>query len=164
MSIKHIELQEGFAVKDWLHHGGFMTPNGDKYGGACDLVANKINEMVDAINSLQNQVNNHMCRLVVLEHPEDNEKLPEVDDLPEVKLYRSADGFTTDNESELITHNNHVILQLQNQLNTALDGLDKIASNGCLDASLIAYQTLQEVNKLGSEPKLNLGKKKGRKK
>lgn len=37
---------------------------------------NKINELVDAVNKQQQQLNNHMCRLLVLEHPD----LPDEDD------------------------------------------------------------------------------------
>lgn len=36
----------------------------------------KINELVDAVNKQQQQLNNHMCRLVILEHPD----LPDGDD------------------------------------------------------------------------------------
>ena len=30
----------------------------------------KINELIDAVNDQQQQLNNHLCRLAVLEHPE----------------------------------------------------------------------------------------------
>jgi hypothetical protein len=36
-----------------------------------NCITHKINELVDAVNEQQQQLNNHMCRLVALEHTEE---------------------------------------------------------------------------------------------
>lgn len=93
MQIKKLDLEKrnSFGTLDWLAH--LNEPSGAK------LIEGKINELVDAVNELQEQYDN-VCIWV----GEQKLKTP-AQNIPEpIKLYVCADGSMYDNEDVAKSH------------------------------------------------------------